>query len=76
MKMTETGLFFTLNFWKVTTLTGFFYWYFDWSDLGLKQSGHINRIIPLTVIKLSGLFCFTFLKWIVQAWASRLIGEK
>ncbi len=50
MKMTVIGLLLSWNFFKsdninriLITLTGFFYWYFDRSDLGLGQSDHINR---------------------------------
>ncbi len=39
------------------TLTGFFYWYLNRSDLGLEQSDHINRMITLTVITLSDFYC-------------------
>ncbi len=39
------------------TSTGLFYWYFNRSDLGLGQSDHINRMITLTVITLSGFYC-------------------
>ena len=41
----------------VITLTDFFYWSFNVSDLGLEQSDHINRMITLTVITLSGFYC-------------------
>ena len=41
----------------VITLTDFFYWYFDKSDSGLEQTDHINRMITLTVITLSGFYC-------------------
>jgi hypothetical protein len=39
------------------TLTDFFYGYSNRSDLGLEQSDHINRMITLTVIALSGFYC-------------------
>jgi hypothetical protein len=42
------------------TLTGFFYWYLNRSDLGLERSDYINRMITLTVITLSGFYCITF----------------
>ncbi len=44
------------------TLTGFFYWYFYMSDLGLEQSDNINRMITLTVIALCGFYCIFELK--------------
>ncbi len=39
------------------TLTGLFYWHFNMSDLGIGQSDHINQMITLTVITLSGFYC-------------------
>ncbi len=62
--MTENWTIFIMKFLKsdninriLITLTGFFYWYFNRSDLGLEQSDHINRMITLTVITLSGFYC-------------------
>jgi hypothetical protein len=64
MNMTINWPFFTVKFLKsdnnnriLITLTGLFYWYFNRSDLGLGQSDHINRMITLTVITLSGFYC-------------------
>ncbi len=42
------------------TLNGFFYYYSNRSDLGLEQSDHINRMITLTVITLSGFYCICY----------------
>jgi hypothetical protein len=34
-------------------------WDFNRSDLGLGKNDHINRMIKLTVITLSGFYCIT-----------------
>ncbi len=39
------------------SLSGFFYWHYNKSDLGLGQSDHINRMITLIVITISGFYC-------------------
>ena len=55
MKMTINWIISTVKFLKsdnnnriLITLTDFFYWKFNRSDLGLGQSDHINRMITLT----------------------------
>jgi hypothetical protein len=55
MKMTENCKIFIMKLKQkdnitqiLITLTGFFYWYFNRSDLGLGQSDNINQMIRLT----------------------------